>query len=79
MKVVLGILKEKKLYAKLSKCKYWMEEVKFLGYVVSQRGIAVDPSKIKAMMNWERLTSITEIRSFLGLVGYYCRLMKGFS
>ena len=79
LKVVLGILREKKLYAKLSKCEFWMEEVKFLGHVVSQGGIIMDSSKIEAMMNWERPTSVMEIRSFLGLAGYYHRFIKGFS
>ena len=56
-----------------------MEEVKFLGHMVSQGGIAVDPSKIEVVMNWETSTSVIETRSFLGLVGYYCRFIKGFS
>ena len=79
LKVVLGILREKRLYAKLSKCEFWMEEVKFLEHVVSRRGIAMDPNKIEATMNWERPTSVTEIRSFLDLAGYYRRFIKGFS
>ena len=58
-RVVLEILREKKLYAKLSKCEFWMEEVMLLGHVVSQEGIAIDPSKIKAVTNWKRPTTIT--------------------
>ena len=50
---MLQILKEKKLYAKLSKCEFWMKEVKFLGHVLSQGGISVDPSKVEAVLNWE--------------------------
>ncbi|XP_072087191.1 uncharacterized protein [Arachis hypogaea] len=62
LRIVLQILKERKLYAKLSKCEFWKEEVKFLGHVVSKRGIAVDPSKVEAVMEWERLTTVTESR-----------------
>ncbi|XP_072084528.1 uncharacterized protein [Arachis hypogaea] len=79
LRVVLQILKEKKLYAKLSKCEFWKEEVKFLGHKVSKEGIAVDPSKLEAVMEWERPTMMTEIRSFLGLAEYYQRFIEGFS
>ena len=79
LRIVLKVLRDRKLYTKLSKCKFWMEEVKFLGHMVSQGRISVDPSKIEAMNNWECLTSVTEIRSFLGLIEYYCRFIQGFS
>ena len=79
LRVVLGILREKRLYAKLSKCEFWMEEMKFLGPIMSQGGIAMDPSKIQAIMNWERLTSVTKIKRFFGLASYYHRFIKGFS
>ena len=60
LRTVLQILRDRKLYAKLSKCEFWKSEVKFLGHVVSKQGIAVDPAKVEAVMNWERPTSVTE-------------------
>ncbi|XP_072054281.1 uncharacterized protein [Arachis hypogaea] len=78
-RIVLQILKERKLYAKLSKCEFWKEEVKFLGDVVRKGGIAVDPSKVEVVMEWERPTTLTEVRSFLGLAEYYWRSIEGFS
>ena len=71
LRLVLHILREKKLYAKLSKCEFWMKKVKFLEHVVSQGGISIDPCKVEAVLNWERPTIVTEVRSFLGLVEYY--------
>ena len=59
------------LYAKFSKCEFWLNEVIFLSHVVFRNGIFVDPRKIEAIVNWERLKNITEIRSFFGLAGYY--------
>ena len=71
LRLVLQILREKKLYAMLSKCEFWMAEVKLLGHVVSQGGVFVDPSKVEVILNWERPIIITKVRSFLGLAGYY--------
>jgi hypothetical protein len=70
LKIVLQVLKEKKLYAKLSKCEFWLKEVSFLGHIISSSGIAVDPSKVDAVSRWETPKSVTEVRSFLGLAGY---------
>ncbi|GAU51873.1 hypothetical protein TSUD_416580 [Trifolium subterraneum] len=73
LRIVLQVLKEKKLYAKLSKCEFWLKEVSFLGHVISSGGIAVDPAKVDAVMKWGTPESVSEIRSFLGLAGYYRR------
>ena len=67
------------LYAKLSKCEFWLKEVSFLGHVISGSGIVKDPSKVDVVLQWETPKSATEIRSFLGLAGYYRRFIEGFS
>ncbi|RZB86561.1 Transposon Ty3-G Gag-Pol polyprotein [Glycine soja] len=79
LRIVLHTLKDRQLYAKFSKCEFWLEKVSFLGHVISQGGIAVDPSKIEAVLKWESPKSIFEIKSFLGLAGYYRRFIEGFS
>src|SRR3954462_13361361 len=79
LRVVLELLKEKKLYAKLSKCEFWLSEVSFLGHVISKDGIAVDPTKVEAVSQWEASKSVSEIRSFLGLASYYRKFIEGFS
>jgi hypothetical protein len=79
LRIVLRTLQEKKLYAKLSKCEFWLKEVSFLGHVVSSGDIAVDPQKVDAVFQWGTPESVIEIRSFLGLVGYYRRFIEGFT
>ncbi|GJY89703.1 putative reverse transcriptase domain-containing protein [Tanacetum coccineum] len=71
LRLVLGLLKNEKLYAKFSKCEFWLREVQFLGHVINRNGIHVDPSKIKVVKNWKASRTPTEVRSFLGLAAYY--------
>ena len=67
------------MYAKLSKCEFWLSKVKFLGHVVSSDGVSIEPSKIEAVMDWQPPKNVFEIRSFLGLAGYYCCFVENFS
>ena len=78
-RVVLETLRQEQLYVKLSECEFWLNEVSFLGHVVSKEGIRVDPKKIEVVVEWKPPRNVTEVRSFLGLTGYYKRFVKGFS
>ena len=79
LRIALQTLKEHRLYAKFSKCEFWLTEVRFLRHVVSALGVSVDLEKVEAVMSWERLKSVFEIRNFLGLVVYYRRFIEDFS
>ncbi|GJT49608.1 putative reverse transcriptase domain-containing protein [Tanacetum coccineum] len=79
LKAILELLKKEKLYAKFSKCEFWIPKVQFLGHVIDNRGIQVDPVKIESIKDWASPKTPTEIRQFLGLAGYYLRFIEGFS
>ncbi|GJW73923.1 putative reverse transcriptase domain-containing protein [Tanacetum coccineum] len=76
LRIILELLKKEKLYAKFSKCDFWISIVQFLGHLINSQGLHVDPAKIEAVKNWASPTTPTEIRQFLGLVGYYRRFLE---
>jgi len=75
---VLSRLREHQLYAKFSKCEFWLKKVPFLRHVLSEEGISVDPAKVQEVLDWKFPTSVHEVRSFLGLAGYYRRFISEF-
>ena len=79
LRIVLQVLRDHQLYAKFSKCEFWLVEVKFLGHIMLALGVSVDPGKVEAVMSWERPKLVFEIRCFLGLTGYYKWFIEDFS
>jgi hypothetical protein len=79
LRIVLPCLRDHKLYAKFSKCEFWLDSVKFLGHTIYNEDISVDPSKVQEVMEWRPPNPVHQIRSFLGLAGYYCRFVPDFS
>ena len=77
--MALQTLREHQSYAKLEKCDFWLQEIQFLGQMVTQEGISMDPTKVEVVTNWERPKNVFEVHSFLGLVGYYRRFVENFS
>jgi hypothetical protein len=76
--MVLQCLRDNQLYGKLSKCLFYQSKIHYLGHVISDEGIIVDPTKVEAIMEWSALTNVPEVRSFMGLAGYYRRFIEGF-
>ena len=77
--LVLQCLQENKLYGKLSKCSFYQSKIHYLGNIISGEGIDVDPAKVEAIMEWPTPTNVPEVRSFMGLEGYYQRFVEAFS
>ena len=79
LRVVMERLRAHQFYAKFSKCEFWLQEVAFLGHVLTAEGVSVDPSKVEPVVDWIQPLNVSEIRSFLGLVGYYRKFIEGLS
>jgi hypothetical protein len=79
LRMVLQVLREHQLYAKLRKFSFYQKQIHYLGHIISKDGIAVDPKNIKSIREWSAPKNVTEVRSFMGLLGYYSRFIEGFS
>ena len=79
LRLVLTKLREHRLYAKFSKCEFWLKELIFLGHVVSANGVAIIPDKVQSILDWKTPSSVKDVRSFLGMAGYYRRFVENFS
>jgi hypothetical protein len=79
LRMVLQVLREHQLYAKLSKCPFYHKQIHYLGHIISKDGISVDPEKIESIREWSAPNNVIEVRSFMGLIGYYRRFIKVFS
>jgi hypothetical protein len=78
LRMVLQVLREHQLYAKLSKCSFYQKWIHYLGHIISKDGIVMDPKKIEVIREWSKPKNVTEVKSFMGLVGYYRRFIPGF-
>ena len=79
LRMVLQTLRDRRLYAKMKKCEFWLPSVAFLGHIISMDEVSVDSLKVEAIVDWLRPTNITKVRSFMGLADYYRRFVKDFS
>ena len=79
LRIMLQTLRKRQLYAKLSKCQFWLDRVAFLGHVILVEGVSMDPQKIKVVVNWKPPKNVLKVRSFLGLAGYYRKFVEGSS
>ena len=79
LRILLQVLQEHQIYAKFSKCDFYKPQIQYLGHIISEKGIAIDPKKIKSIEDWHTPTNFRDIRSFLGLVGYYWKFIEKFN